>query len=252
MSTSVQPNANTALHGLDPDKIADTIERLSKRIEERFPGSGLGAVCRQLLIVSDHAKERAAEIARPMSGLRLGAGALIALIFCLLIATVVLAKRPTGSLDLAQLVQLMESAINDTLLIGAAIFFLATIETRVKRHRALKALHELRAIAHIIDMHQLTKDPEGILAPHAATESSPRRVMTAFELNRYLDYCSEMLSLIGKIAALYIQHFDDDVAIAAANEIEALTTGLNNKIWQKLNILHSIQEQLAPPGNLPT
>jgi hypothetical protein len=33
---------------LDPAKIAVTIERLCDRVEERFPGSGLGRVCREL------------------------------------------------------------------------------------------------------------------------------------------------------------------------------------------------------------
>ena len=33
--------------------------------------------------------------------------------------------------------------------------------------------------------------------------------MTPFQLSRYLNYCSEMLSLTGKIAAVYIQRFDD-------------------------------------------
>jgi hypothetical protein len=139
----------------------------------------------------------------------------------------------------------LESAIYDILLIGAAIFFLVTIEGKVKRARAMKALHELRSIAHIIDMHQLTKDPERMLARSQATASSPKPRMTAFELSRYLDYCSEMLSLVGKIAALYIQHLDDGVALAAVNEIEALTTGLNSKIWQKLTILHSFEQQLT-------
>ena len=61
--------------------------------------------------------------------------------------------------------------------------------------------------------------------------------MSAFELNRYLDYCSEMLSLTGKIAALYVQHFDDSDAVAAVSEVEQLTTGLSRKIWQKIMIL---------------
>jgi hypothetical protein len=64
--------------------------------------------------------------------------------------------------------------------------------------------------------------------------------MSRFEVSRYLDYCSEMLSLTGKIAALYIQEFDDDVALAAVNEVENLTTGLSRKIWQKLMIVHAM------------
>ena len=48
--------------------------------------------------------------------------------------------------------------------------------------------------------------------------------MTLFELSRYLDYCSEALSLTGKVAALYVQRFDDPVALQAVNEVEELTT----------------------------
>ena len=61
--------------------------------------------------------------------------------------------------------------------------------------------------------------------------------LTPLLLNRYLDYCSEMLSLTGKIAALYVQQFDDSVSLVAVSEVEQLTTGLNNKIWQKIMIL---------------
>ena len=86
-------------------------------------------------------------------------------------------------------------------------------------------------------MHQLTKDPDRILHPREDTADSPRRTLTAFQLTRYLDYCSEMLSIVGKIAALYVQHFDDPVALASVNEVEDLTTGLSQKIWQKVMIL---------------
>jgi hypothetical protein len=61
--------------------------------------------------------------------------------------------------------------------------------------------------------------------------------MSVFELSRYLDYCSEMLSLLSKSAALYIQDFDDPVTISTVNEIESLASGLSAKIWQKIMIL---------------
>jgi len=103
----------------------------------------------------------------------------------------------------------------------------------------LAALHELRSLAHVVDMHQLTKDPDRFRPDVVLTASSPARQMSQFELSRYLDYCSEMLSLIGKIAALYAQDFDDPSVLAAVNEIESLTTGLSRKIWQKLMIVYS-------------
>jgi hypothetical protein len=63
--------------------------------------------------------------------------------------------------------------------------------------------------------------------------------MTEFELSRYLDYCSEMLALVGKVAALYVQGFEDSVTVGAVNDIETLTTAMARKIWQKLMVLHT-------------
>ena len=71
--------------------------------------------------------------------------------------------------------------------------------------------------------------------------------MSRFELSRYLDYCSEALSLTAKVAALYIQHFEDDVALQAVNEIENLTAGCSRKIWQKLMILYTAVPEAAVP-----
>ena len=222
---------------LDADEIVRTIETLSRRIEERFPGAGLGRVCRELLAIARHARERSQWIARPILALRLATAGLGVLIVAGLGVTLARLKPPAGGFEVGQFIQVLEAGINDLVLIGAAIFFLGTLEGRIKRRRALRALHELRSIAHIIDMHQLTKDPERTIGEAPATESSPQRLMTPLELGRYLDYCSEMLSLTGKVAALYVQHFDDSVALQAVNEIEDLTTGLSSKIWQKLMIL---------------
>ncbi len=88
-------------------------------------------------------------------------------------------------------------------------------------------------------MHQLTKDPERVLVRTKDTPSSPKQELTSGELTRYLDYCSEMLSLIGKLAALYVQQFDDPVALAAVNDVEQLTNGLSRKIWQKISIVNA-------------
>jgi hypothetical protein len=194
-------------------------------------------VCRELLTIARHARERAQWIARPILPLRVATGGLAVLIVAGLGLTLTRLRPPAGGFEIGQFIQVLEAGINDLVLIGAAIFFLGTLEGRIKRRRALRALHELRSIAHIIDMHQLTKDPERTIGQAPATESSPTRRMTPLELGRYLDYCSEMLSLTGKVAALYVQQFDDSVALQAVNEIEDLTTGLSSKIWQKLMIL---------------
>ena len=121
-------------------------------------------------------------------------------------------------------------------------------ENRIKRNRALIAIHELRAMAHIVDMHQLTKDPERLMSPREDTPSSPERVMSAPELGRYLDYCSELLALTSKIAALFVQQFNDPVVLSTVNEVETLVTGLSGKIWQKITLL----DRAAPAAVAPS
>ena len=55
---------------------------------------------------------------------------------------------------------------------------------------------------------------------------------------------------MGKIAAVYVQEFDDGVALASAAEIETLTTGLSDKIWQKIAILSTVENQIAAGGSV--
>jgi hypothetical protein len=111
----------------------------------------------------------------------------------------------------------------------------------LKRARVLAALHELRSLAHVIDMHQLTKDPTVVLGPRTA--SSPVREMDEFQLTRYLDYCAEMLALIGKLAALYAEKTRDTAIVSAVNDIESLAGNLGRKIWQKITIIGQLVEQ---------
>jgi hypothetical protein len=222
---------------LNPDHIIQTIAQIHDRIQERFPGSGLSKVAAELRQIADEAVARTDWISKPLLPLRIGIGALVALLVAvvsLALATLNITKMWESLTDF---VQAVDAGINDIVFIGIAIFFLVTLEARIKRKRALKAIHELRALAHIIDMHQLTKDPEVTLRGGPATQSSPKRTMTTFEMSRYLDYCSEMLSLIGKVAALYVQCFDDPVALSAVDEIEDLTTSLSGKIWQKIMLI---------------
>ncbi|MGE0552038.1 MAG: hypothetical protein AB7R55_01285 [Gemmatimonadales bacterium] len=227
---------------LDPDRIVATSRQLARRVEERFPGSGLGRVSAELVQVTERAAADTVWLGRPHRGLRIGIWALIGFLLIAVIGAAVTLLPEPGRSTLSEVLQAVESAVNDLVFLGIAVWFLLSLETRWKRRRALDSLHRLRAMAHIIDMHQLTKDPERVIGPDAGpdTPSSPARSMTAFELSRYLDYASEMLSLLGKAAALYLQDFDDPVAIATVNEIESLTTGLSRKIWQKIMIIDRV------------
>jgi hypothetical protein len=229
-----------AYRALDAERIERTLERLSQRVELRFPGSGLAGVVSELLGVARHTVETTEWISKPLVPLRVGIGLLGLIILGGLAVSLASLQVQAGPPTLPELAQGIESAIGDVVYVAVAAFFLMTIETRVKRRRALRAIHELRSIAHVIDMHQLTKDPEWVLARGKETGLVPTRGMTLFELSRYLDYCSEALSLTGKVAALYVQRFDDAVALDAVNEVEQLTTGLSRKIWQKLTVLYAM------------
>jgi hypothetical protein len=228
--------------GLRADRIIATLEKLQERIGERFPQSGLSRVCEEAIATGRWSAREAARVAQPDWVWR------IVLVFLLVagVAAQVYAARLihlTGfGASASELAQGLEAAVNLVILFGGAIWFLLTLEERFKRRRVLDGLHRLRSLAHVVDMHQLTKDPTILLNPHAQTKASPQRAMTRFELSRYLDYSAEMLALIGKLAALYGDRMRDAVVIEAVNDVENLTAGLGRKIWQKITIISALGE----------
>lgn len=222
---------------LNAQRIATTVERLGRRVEERFPGSGLSRVSRELLDVAREHEAQVARILRPNWLVRAGVG-IVVLALVAVVVGAALSLRVSVNVDrITDLLQTLDAAVNEIILLALALFFLVSLEGRLKRRQALRALHQLRSIAHVIDMHQLSKDPEAILSPTMATASSPHRTMTRFQLSRYLDYCAEMLSLTSKLAALHVQYGRDPVVMSAVSDIENLTAGLSQKIWQKITIL---------------
>jgi len=230
---------------LDAAKVVETLDHLRARVGERFPDSGLAQVCGELTTTAKATAQRARRLSRPYLGLRF-------LVLVVVLAAIVLEAgliirldwvRSVSKAEPLGLASGLESAINLILLSGAAAWFLLSLETRWKRGRVHKALHELRSFAHVIDMHQLTKDPTIVLGPR--TPSSPVREMNRFQLARYLDYCAEMLALTAKLAALYAGESDDPVIVAAVNDIETLTSDLGRKIWQKIMILGQLDEARA-------
>jgi hypothetical protein len=223
---------------LNADNIIKTAQKLNQRIAERFPASGLRKVSEELLAEAQQAEHTARWLATPNRKIRAVSIAIILAMFALAATTLLMLNRRVELFSsVSDFLQGVDAGVNELILIGAATYFLLGWETRIKRKRALRAMHVLRSFAHIIDMHQLTKDPERLGAIKGNTPSSPTRTMTPFELTRYLDYCSEMLSIISKIAALYVQDFDDATTLAAVDEVEDLTGSLSQKMWQKIMIL---------------
>lgn len=223
---------------LNADHLIKTLNRLQLRIKERFPTSGLSQVAATVGEVAGHAVVTAQTIKQPNWPLRIGLGlvALLALIVGIVTGIVELkdAQSPLGKA--IDFLKVFQPAL---VWISAVGLFLWTLEARFKRRKAVKAAHELRALAHIIDMHQLTKDPERIGKPR--DDKSTDGPMSAEAVEQYLHYCTELLAIISKIGQLYVQGFPDSTALAAVDQCENLATGLSQKIWQKIMIIERLR-----------
>ena len=222
---------------LQADKIETTIEKLQKLIEERFPGRGICTICAELLVISQQERGRRNRTRRPNVLLRASVGMIVGVgVACIgWLAFHIATMKVDGGAFSA--LQGLDSLVNLIALGGAAAWFLLNLESRLRREAVLRDLHELRSIAHVIDMHQLTKDPPVMAEGYDALGAPPGERMSEAVLFRYLDYCSDMLALTGKLAALYMQDVQDPVIIQTVNEIENLTGNLSRKIWQKMMLL---------------
>ncbi len=234
--------ADSPYHHLDAASVSDTAASLQARIVARFPERRLGQVAGAVRA----AAARASDAGHRPPLRRLVRAWCTLLAFAVMVGTAVAlvivvrdAVRAADGRQSFDWLPVIESAINDLAFAAIATFFLLTVSQRLDRHAIVSELHRLRSLAHVIDMHQLTKDPERQLSQPAPTEASVEQTMTPAELGRYLDYCSEMLSLVGKIAALYSQESHDPQVLDTVSEIESLTVGLSRKIWQKIALLHA-------------
>ena len=221
---------------LESDKIVHTITELHDRICQRFPKSELAAVCEELMVVSKETEAKSHAVNAPNYPLRAIIFVLIAAVGTLIYFLVRAIQVRPSEADLFGLFQGLEAGTNLIIFISVAIFFLFSLESRLARTRALSDLNELRSIIHVIDMHQFSKDPNELLSVDS-TEG-----MTRTDLTRYLGYCSVMISLGAKLAALYAQKLPDAVVIDAASDLQNVAGGLSLKIWQKISILESYED----------
>lgn len=86
-------------------------------------------------------------------------------------------------------------------------------------------------------MHQLTKDPERLRPDFQRTSQSLDPGLSRDHMEYYLDYCSELLSLVAKVAALCAEESQDSVVLDTVSRIEQLTSNMSGEIWQKISLL---------------
>ncbi len=228
------------LDRLAASEVRLTVDRLQERIEARFPGRGIAALATRLGALVDEVEGTAPGINRQLRRARVVSRVLAAVVLVATVVAMGLALRDAlddGVRSSVDWLPLIETTINDLVYAAIALFFLYSIPERLQRGRSLVLLHRLRSLAHVVDMHQLTKDPERFRDDFVPTPRTADPGLSPPEMERYLEYCSEMLSLVGKAAALVAEESRDAVVLDAVTGIETLTTSMSRKIWQKITLL---------------
>lgn len=234
---------------LEPAKVAATVAGLGARIERTFPTRNLKDVAADLGVVLDAVARQSETNAPRARVVRIASRVAIALLVGLILVAIVSAIRAGVGVDGVRgfdWLSIIESGVNDVVFAGIAIYFLQSLPNRWHRRAVLASLHRLRSVAHIVDMHQMSKDPSALLPDRPSRKSRGQddgSTLTRSEYAQYLDYCSELLSLVGKTAALCAEQSTDPVVLDTVSEIEALTTGMSRKIWQKISLLHARGER---------
>ena len=225
---------------LEPVPVIETARRLCDRIHARFPDRGIHRVAQELVALTEQVADtsagtrRRSRLVRATSRSTIGVVVLIALVAFGFAVESAFTEAPDNGLDWLPLI---ESAVNDIVFVAIAVVVLHSLPQRVQRSDLLAKLHRLRSLAHIIDMHQLTKEPESLRDALLNSADDPDADLTPEQVEYYLEYCTELLSLVGKAAALCAEESQDDVVLNTVSTIETLTMGMSRKVWQKITVL---------------
>lgn len=231
---------------LDAVHILNTLKSIEQRVNESFPDSGLGKVSAELQEVGQAIVLLAEKLRQPIWAIRvliiLGIVGLISV--AVWVFYMALTISPTGQDGLMETLQAIESVTNELIFLTVGVLFFATLENRLKKRAAIDSLHRLRSFAHVVDMHQLTKDPHQLLGTSDPRFTSPELLM------RYLDLCTDLLSINSKLAALHVQYFQNNEVLNNVSEVEMLSHELSRKIWQKIMMLDLMMRDSTPKAKV--
>jgi hypothetical protein len=225
-------------------ELIKTIRLLRVRLSEHFPDSGLYKTNDSLYEIAKNIEQRILWINTPNITLRMFFWTFI---ISLLLVIIALFKQDItnslsvfqglNNLNVSDLMQMLDASFNLIILAIAGFVFIYNYETRRKTSRIIESVNKLKCIAHLIDAHQLTKDPLSI------SYNEKKHDLTEYQLGLYLDYCSDLLSLVNKLAFLYIQNYNDPKANESVNNLENFTAQLSFKLGQKIALLQTVQKE---------
>ena len=219
-------------HRLDPAKIIQTAENLAHRVSVKFPESTLVGLTADLAEIARVTDERARRARRPNRLIR-GTGRL-ASVLCILglwyIVDHIQTHLLNAHLEFGNISDLFEAAdAGFNMLVGLAgiLWFLVTIEARVKRKQALAHIGELLEFIQLIDVTQLYYTPELY-----KSSASPDSTRLRFD-HTYLLFCNEMLGVIGNLAPLYTRGNMDDSVWRATSDVVMLANAIQGRLFAK-------------------
>jgi hypothetical protein len=134
--------------------------------------------------------------------------------------------------------QATEAGLNNVVFIGAALVFVVTFETRLKR--AHPSLAERAALDRTRDRHasadQGSADPRREAGCDTLIASAQSVRVRGRALSRLLQR-DAVADRQGR--GVYAQASSDPEVVSAVNELEQLTHGLAAKIWNKFAAIHA-------------
>ena len=224
--------------GLCGDRIYHSIIHLQNQIDLQFPDRGLSSTVQDL---GNEAKA-ASDLSNKVGGSHTKAWFLnitvpiLAFIITLSAALYYLNVEDkeafNGFDDIDGLINLIFLSVVIGVLIRQTVKLL-------RRTSAMKQLHRVRTLIHILDMKQQNKKSYG-------TSFTNQKALSTRDNILYLDDCSQAVVLAGKVAALLIEDYDDSLVIATVSEIDALCNGITNRIWLKIQVFQLTLPKAEP------
>ena len=214
-------------HRLNPARIIETAENLARDIGEKLPVSSLAGLAVELAHIAHATVERTQQARRPIYAIRVLSFLAIStslLGLCYLLDHIH-ARWEFGTI--AEVFDATDAGFNLLVLLAGALWFLITIENRIKRKKALEFIEELREFIHVIDVTQLFYTPLVYNSDPAAARTS-----VTFDYTYFL-FCTQMLAVISNLAPLYTRGAAGDSILRAASDVEMLANAITTKLLSK-------------------
>jgi hypothetical protein len=136
-----------------------------------------------------------------------------------------------SGVNIAEFAQMFDASFSFLVLLGSGAYFLFSYQSRARKQKLVRAINKLIGLTHVVESHQLTKDPD-----HNPYKDSKM-------LAKYLNYCTDLLALISKIGFLYVQALNEPEAQSIEGDLETLTSGISRKIWQKIMLVGRLEQK---------